>query len=334
MAVTQQVFRPQPSFAEEPFAFDEAPADEGLSYERDIAPLQQRYFRSVYGNRSIDPRDRARISTGIAQQFAGAFEQQAKLRDLDAQARARDLSYKSSLFALEQARDKAARERNMMQELPVVTSALTGILDSEPDPVKQQQSLSRWALNNSGLLSTNDAARTAFQAAMGAVNKPPTAYTDEDLLRMGVPFEELDTDKDGVVSEAERSSMQISRTLTGLQRSTLAGKEQRAAEERRQELLDESVAALTRVKFGTIKADVMGGEDVEDPNKFASAGSELAVDNVISQLGSPADVEAAAKGNARAKFDIAKRLQQQYIKQATGGASMSTKARSNFTAPN
>ncbi len=328
MAVTQQVFRPQPALAKEPFALDEEPVDEGLSYERDIAPLQQRYFRSVYGNRSIDPRDRARIATGIAQQFAGAFEQQAKLRDFDMQARARDLSYKSGLFALEQARDKAARERSMMQELPAVTGALTGILESEPDPLKQQQSLSRWALNNAGLLSTNDAARTALQAAMGAVNKPVATYTDEDLLRMGVPFDELDTDKDGVVSEAERNPMQISRTLTGLQRSSLAGKEQRAAQERRQKLLDESVAALTRVKFGTIKADVVGGEDVEDPNKFSSAGSELAVDNVISQLGSPADVEAAAKGNARAKFDIAKRLQQDYIKQATGGSPTTSKATS------
>lgn len=330
MAVTQQVFRTQPSFAEEPFAFDEAPiGQEPLSYERDIAPLQQRYFRGVYGNRSIDPRDRARIATGIAQQFAGAFEQQAKLRDLDMQARARDLSYRSGLFALEQARDKAARERNMMQELPVVTSALTGILDSEPDPVKQQQSLSRWALNNSGLLSTNDAARTAFQAAMSAVNKPPTTYTDEDLLRMGVPFDELDTDKDGVVSEAERNPMQVSRTLTGLQRSVLAGKEQRAALERQQELLDGAVAALTRVKFATIKPDVSGGEEVEDPNKFASAGSELAVDTVISRLGSPADLAAAAEGNARTKFDIAKRLQQEYIKQATGGGT--TGVRSLFT---
>jgi hypothetical protein len=325
MAVTQQVFRPQPALAEEPFA-----VDEGLSYERDIAPLQQRYFRSVYGNRSIDPRDRARIATGISQQFAGAYEQQAKLRDYDAQARARDLSYKSSLFALEQARDKAARERSMMQELPVVTGALTGILESEPDPIKQQQGLSRWALNNAGLLSTNDAAKTALQAAMGSVNKPVATYTDEDLLRMGVPFEQLDTNKDGVVSEAERNPMQISRTLTGLQRSTLAGKEGRAAQERSQEILDGAVAALTRVKFGTIKADVMGGEDVEDPNKFASAGSELAVDTVISRLGSPADVDAAAKGNARAKFDIAKRLQQEYMKAATGNPAAESSPRSLF----
>lgn len=328
MAVTQQVFRYQPALAKEPFTLDEAPVDEGLSYERDIAPLQQQYFKNVYGNRSIDPRDRERISRGIAQQFAGAYEQQAKLREMDMQSKARDLSYKSSLFALEQARDKAARERSMMQELPVVTGALTSILESEPDPIKQQQGLSRWALNNAGLLSTNDAAKTALQAAMGSVNKPLTTYTDEDLLRMGVPFEQLDTNKDGVVSEAERNPMQISRVLTGTRIASETTKLQRENEERRQKLLDESVAALTRVKFGTIKADVMGGDDVEDPNKFSSAGSELAVDNVISQLGSPADVDAAAKGNARAKFDIAKRLQQQYIKQATGGASTKPKATS------
>lgn len=325
MAAIQQVFRPQPALAE-----DTLPVDEGLSYERDIAPLQQQYFKNVYGNRSIDPRDRARIATGIAQQFAGAFEQQAKLRDLDMQARARDLSYRSGLFALEQARDKAARERSMMQELPVVTGALTSILDSEPDPVKQQQGLSRWALNNAGLLSTNDAAKTALQAAMGSVNKPLTTYTDEDLLRMGVPFEQLDTNKDGVVSEAERNPMQISSALTGIQRASVLTKQGEALQERRQKLLDESVGALTRVKFGTIPSDISGSAEVEDPSKFASAGSEVAVENVISLLGSPADVAAATAGNAKAKFDIAKRLQQEYMKAATGNPAAESSPRSLF----
>ena len=321
----QQVFRPQPALAEEPL-----PVDEGLSYERDIAPLQQQYFKNVYGNRSIDPRDRARIATGLAQQFAGAYEQQAKLREMDMQSKARDLSYKSSLFALEQARDKAARERSMMQELPVVTGALTSILESEPDPIKQQQGLSRWALNNAGLLSTNDAAKTALQAAMGSVNKPLTTYTDEDLLRMGVPFEQLDTNKDGVVSEAERNPMQISSALTGIQRASVLTKQGEALQERRQKLLDESVGALTRVKFGTIPSDISGSAEVEDPNKFASAGSEVAVENVISLLGSPADVAAATAGNAKAKFDIAKRLQQEYMKAATGNPAAESSPRSLF----
>ena len=323
MAAIQQVFRPQPALAEEPFA-----VDEGLSYERDIAPLQQQYFKNVYGNRSIDPRDRARIATGLAQQFAGAYEQQAKLREMDMQSKARDLSYKSSLFALEQARDKAARERSMMQELPVVTGALTSILESEPDPIKQQQGLSRWALNNAGLLSTNDAAKTALQAAMGSVNKPLTTYTDEDLLRMGVPFEQLDTNKDGVVSEAERNPMQISSALTGIQRASVLTKQGEALQERRQKLLDESVGALTRVKFGTLKSDDPTAPAFEDPDKFASAGSEVAVENVISLLGSPADVAAATAGNAKAKFDIAKRLQQEYMKAATGATPKTPQAKS------
>jgi hypothetical protein len=324
--MSQDVFRPQPAAA--PAFGDELEPMQDFSYERDIAPLQQQYFKNVYGNRSIDPRDRERISRGIAQQFAGAYEQQAKLREMDMQSKARDLSYKSSLFALEQARDKAARERSMMQELPVVTGALTSILESEPDPIKQQQSLSRWALNNAALLSTNDAAKTALQAAMGSVNKPLTTYTDEDLLRMGVPFEQLDTNKDGVVSEAERNPMQISGALTGMQRASVLTKQSEALEERRQKLLDDSVGALTRVKFGTLKSDDPTAPAFEDPDKFASAGSEVAVENVISLLGSPADVAAATAGNAKAKFDIAKRLQQEYMKAATGAASKTPQAKS------
>jgi hypothetical protein len=329
--VAQQVLRPQPAPVEPPLpTFGEEP-ELDFSYERDIAPLQQRFFRSVYGNRSIDPRDRASMASGFATQLGSAFEQQAKLRDLDAQRRNRELTYRAGLFSLEQAREKANRERTMLEALPKVTSELDAILaDPAADPETQRVQLSRWGLQNSGLLSTNDAARTAYSAALSGISKPKPVITDEDLLRMGIPLDTLDTNKDGVVSEEERTPMRISGALGGMSQTRTLLEAQEKLDKQRQSLLDDALGGLTRVKFATQASDDPTAAPME-ADEFGDAGMSVAVDSVIALLGSPADEKLAAESGPKKKFEIAKNLQAQYLRASTRPAA--TGPRSLLTAP-
>jgi hypothetical protein len=319
----------------EPFTLNPAtPASEpdpGLSYERDIAPLQQRFFRQIYGNRSIRPQDRAAISMGLSQQLGSAFEQQAKFRDVDQQARNRELSFKTGLFALEQAREKAVRERENLTALSGVTSQLLDITNSyADDPEAQKKLLSQWGVQNAGALATNDAAKIAFDSAVRGLGRPKTNYTEEDLLRMGVPFDELDTNKDGVVSEDERTPMGVSRVLVGqrrLARETELGEKQltekartdREAAERRQKLADMVVGQLGGIRFKTSK-DIATGVETELPD-FADAASEATVSRIISTIGGP-EAAAAAKAakTGRERFDIANRLGEEYLRGQLGVA--------------
>lgn len=300
--------------------------DTGLSYERDIAPLQQRFFRQIYSNRSIRPQDRAAISMGISQQLGSAFEQQAKFRDVDQQARNRELSYKTGLFALEQAREKAVRERENLTALSGVTSQLLDINTSAADdPETQKKLLSQWAINNAGTLATNDAAKIAYDAAVRGLGRPKTTHTEEDLLRMGVPFDELDANKDGVVSEEERTPMGVSRVLVGQRQRTAQARSDRAEESRRQKLADAVIGQLSGVKFKKTKSITGQGEDyteveVETPD-FADTASEASVSRIISTLGGPeAEAAAAAAKTGRERFDIANRLGQDYLRRQLGTA--------------
>lgn len=316
--MTQQVMRPQPFVGSEV----EPEPMQDFSYERDIAPLQQRFFRSVYGNRSIDPRDRASMASGFATQLGSAFEQQAKLRDLDAQRRNRELTYRAGLFSLEQAREKANRERTMLEALPKVTSELDAMVaDPTADSEAQRVQLSRWAMRNAGLLSTNDAARTAYSAALSGISKPKPVITDEDLLRMGIPLDTLDTNKDGVVSEEERSPMRISGALGGMSQTRTLLEAQEKLDKQRQSLLDDALGGLTRVKFKDTTDPVTGEPLANAPDEFDDAGMSVAVDSTIAllsrQLGLPEAAKLAAESGPKKKFEIAKNLQAEYLRAST-----------------
>lgn len=301
--------------------------DAGLSYERDIAPLQQRFFRDIYSNRSIRPQDRAALSMGISQRFAGVFEQQAKLRELDQQARNRELSFQSGMFALDQAREKAIKERENAEALGSVTNDLINITNPSADSETQRSALSQWAINNANTLATNDAARLAYDAAIRGMAKPKETLTDVDVVRMGIPLEELDVNMDGVVDESERTPVRVSGVATSRRKqeleARLAEKERtRALKEinernaARQGIIDRSLAGLSTVQFATVKPFSEAGEsgEAQELDKYKNAGMASYVDSTIAAIGGPKAVAAAAakKLGPKARFDLALKLKTQY----------------------
>jgi len=300
-----------------------------FSYERDIAPMQQRFFRSVYSDRSIDPRDRAAIASGFASQLGSAFAEQSKLRDIDQQARNRDLAYRTSLFSLEQARERASRERSMLESLPKVTSELDAMTaDPTADPEAQKSMLSRWAISNAGVLATNDAARIAYDAAIRGLRKPtPVGLTDEDVVRMGLPLDKLDVNKDGIVSDEERTPVKVSGLLTEATTAQSLLKQEKERGEKRTRMVDEALKGLSRVSFATEKSDIPGTADIVK-DEFASAGNSAAVDSVISLL-APSIAAEALKQSPMKKFEIARELQNQYLS-ASSGSPRPTGPRSRF----
>lgn len=302
--------------------------DAGLSYERDIAPLQQRFFKDIYSNRNIRPQDRAALSTGISQRLAGAFEQQAKYREIDQQARNRELSFRSGLFALDQAREKAAKERENAQALGMLTESLSAINDLSGD--ERSKALVDFANKNAYQLSTNDAARVAYDATVRLAPTPKQDFTSEDLLRMGVPFDELDTNKDGIVDASERTPEGVSRVLQSTRKAIAeseAEAEKRKADEKKAtttynkqlSLLDTTLSKLGDVKFQKKKdpADVDGLE-VELP-KFADTGGRVIVNSIIG-FGTPEEQKSA--GEAATDLDryrIAEKIQSRLLNERVKG---------------
>jgi len=312
-----------------------AEPDIDLSYERDIAPLQRRFFREIYSNRSMDPRTRAQFASGISAQLGSAFEQQAKLRDIDAQRRARELSYKTGLFSLEQAREKAVKERRMFEAMPAVSQQLDGIInDPTKTPELKQQEVARWGVANAGLLATNDAAKIAYNSAAAGIVKQPNPITDEDLLRMGVPLSELDTNKDGVVSNEERTPIGISSVLQKVQLGSQAAKAQlqydKELRAQQRGAIDATLRGLSSVKFEMTKP-LIEGEAPQELDKFKDSASEAAVNSAITLFGGPRMAEEAKKLTPKKRFEIANELRTNYLGSLVSPQSQRPSARSPFS---
>lgn len=160
--------------------------DSGLQYERDIAPLQQRFFRNVMNNPRIRPEVAANMATQYSANAAQSYVNQAKMAEAEQVSAGRKLQYESTLFALEREREKYNRERSMMRDLAPIQQQLDSII-SDPNTTAEQKTfqLGQFGVKNSGLLSTNDAAATAFKSASMSVVKPPPKFTVADALRSG-----------------------------------------------------------------------------------------------------------------------------------------------------
>lgn len=301
--------------------------DTGLSYERDIAPLQQRFFRQIYGTRGGSPRERSSLSMGISQQLGDAFEQQAKYREIDQQARNRELSFRSGLFALDQAREKAVKDRENAESLGMLTESLSAINDLSGD--ERSKALVDFANKNAYQLSTNDAARVAYDATVRLAPAPKQDFTSEDLLRMDVPFDELDTNKDGIVDASERTPEGVSRVLQSTRKAIAeseAEAEERKADEKKEaaaynkrlSLLDTTLSKLGDVKFQKQKGLTPEEPEVELPN-FADSGGRVIV-NTILGLGT-AEEQQKAKGAATDldRFRIAEQIHGRLSKERLGG---------------
>lgn len=188
--ISQSIFRPEPEV-------DDTSVDSvstqvgtfpttGLDYSRDIAPLQRRFFQNVTGNRSIRPEVAARM----ANQFAASTNQIAadrmKIAEAEQGLAARKLQYESTLFALDREREKVNRERSMMRDLAPIQQQLDSIIsDTTTTAEEKTYRLGQFGVKNSGLLTMNQAAANAYNAARTAVVKPKDSYTLADTLRSG-----------------------------------------------------------------------------------------------------------------------------------------------------
>lgn len=182
--------RPDPAVtvATDPADVELTQLGESVSYEKDFAPLAQRHFRAAYGGRYRNPRMASTVFNETADALEGAYARRAQIRALDDQSMSRRVDIQSSLFALESARAKARREREMLDNLAPVQAELDTILnDPELDGTTRRRAIASYAVRNAGLLSTNPAARTAYEAANRGIEarESETAakrYTARDFL--------------------------------------------------------------------------------------------------------------------------------------------------------
>lgn len=290
-----------------------SPVTGGLSYETDIAPLKQRYFQSVFNDprlaRSNAP---AQLSTELSRTLDESYKQQRGLFDMDQVAKQRQIQYESSVFELERAREKANRERTMMQDLKPVSDILSGIVNNpDLDPLQKKAELGKASISFAGQATTNPAIANAIDYANRSIvadqenHITPIRYlekgADPDILNsyeatLGRPL-----------GENEKLPFNIySKGLTEAARKERQAREGvRIGSEREQRQYERAKSIMSNIDSAKLFTDEL---KQEDPTRFADTQSELNVSGAIAAFGTPEQIKEAQKANAKRKLEIAKTI--------------------------
>lgn len=130
-----------------------------FSFDDDIAPLKGNFFGASKYERGLL---RNKYGPQIREQQEGAMK---VMQALD-QQRNSDLRYEANLLALEQAREKSARDRETQAKLPSFFEATTNIIGNKDANLSdQQEQLFALGMKYPTLLSTNQAASAMMKGA-------------------------------------------------------------------------------------------------------------------------------------------------------------------------
>jgi len=130
-----------------------------FSFADDIAPLKGNFFGTSKYEQGLL---RNRYGPQIEKEQMGVIK---IMQALD-QQRSSDLRYESNLLALEQAREKAARDRETQAKLPSFFEDATNIVGNKDASIEEQQeSLFALGMKYPTLLSTNAAASSMMTGA-------------------------------------------------------------------------------------------------------------------------------------------------------------------------
>jgi len=285
--------------------------DSGLSFERDIAPLQKKFFRQVTSNRSIRPEVADQLSMQFASNLGSVYETSRKAAEMEQSSKQRQLQYESALFTLDREREKAQRERNMLSSLIPLQQELDRVIsDPNSDEYTKQQELGRIGVRNAQLFALNPAAETAYRAAqMGVVKKPKEGFTTEEYLRSGGRYEFLKEHEKTLGRPIQTTDvLPTSVAMTGLEK-TKAGI--LSAEESKKR--DEETAKLMRERQSTLRELVTKAKPKQDMykadlNEFDTPISETAVAELVGSAGFPEEQKQFGSLDVRGKITLAQQI--------------------------
>lgn len=297
-----------------------------LSYERDIAPLQQRYFRQAFGTQGVRPEVAAKMSMQFSAGLDETLARQQKNAEFEDVRRNRQLQFDSALFTLEREREKAQRERTMLQSLGPLQAELDNVLnDPNEDYYAKQRRLGALGVRHAQTFATNPAAEVAYRAAQaGLVRAPKPDLTAANYVQaggaskylaayeqsLGRPLQPEDELPFGLYAQGleatafgEKTSAQQLRAIT-------------AAEELRRRKSDELIGLVTKAK--SAEKDPMTGK--VDPTVLDSPMSLAAVEAVIAMYGSPEEQREAKEQNAAQKLALAQKMSTELLLDKRGPA--------------
>jgi len=313
--------------------------DEDFSVERDINPLKQQFFRSIMAQPNVSPVAAAQFS----RQYSGALDAAA---DRIQKQRASDVQFQFAALQLDQAREKAFNEREMMGQLGPLQQQLDEVVNSGADQATRTRMLSQIGVQNAALFTRNPAAAFAYDAARRGVvadEREPKArltaatYLNRggslDFLRDWAGEQEIDLEEDTVIPFgifAKGIETTAAGKLDSAQR-TKQEEDQRRAEAKRSE---EQVKIIsTNLDKGAIASDEYGREI---PDQFADPQTPFFIDQALTVFATPEERDEVRGLPPKERLQLARQIMNEVRlgqRQPAAAAATAPSAASLFLTP-
>ena len=153
--------------------------EDDFSYERDIAPMNRRYFERVQSlGLSAGP-----SASLLRQQRASSdalFERESKIRQIEAERQTSLLQREKAFLDLENGRRKTQQELVQMEQLRPIQEVLSNI-NNNALPEQREPLIRQFGIDYAGAIESNPAAKFAYENALQAA-KP---VEDKDSMTIG-----------------------------------------------------------------------------------------------------------------------------------------------------
>lgn len=299
-------------------AEDQYDQEEDFSYERDIAPMNRRFFEEVSASGLPAATQLSLVNERLARTDA-QFARQTEILKVEAQRQAALLDRDRSLIELENSRRKTQQQLVQMQQLEPFQKMLTGItLGARPE--EREPMLRQFGIANAGLIAGSETAKVAYDNALAAA-EDKNAITVGQMIEKGVGLGTLKklADADGMDFNQLKTDTKLSPAGAAfLLEETTKSKEQLDVEQRRREKEEED--QKQRISFlmkgiddVKLKQDKLTGTVLD---QFEDPTNEPILTTVVSTFGSPEQQSLYAKGTPTQKLNIVKQVRTQW---AVGG---------------
>lgn len=282
---------------------------EQTPYEREFLPTQSKFFDRLASNPKIDPY----IASGILREnrllAQKDFMQRAAVEQAGMDIKARQMQFESAKFTLDQAREEAARKRDMFTGLSQLQSELNPIMsDPNLDSSQRKQAYGQLGVKYAGQAALNPAIANALNAANSSLtNQPKDRVSKLDYFNAGADPNVL-AQYESTLGRSLAANEDVPVDVYGA--GLYAGKELKRSEEIKarmgMEALQQKQAGINTVLDTVIKGKLEKNpmDPMKPSNIFDSPATEQAALETVTQFGTPEEQQLFQKGTAIDKLNI------------------------------
>jgi len=286
-------------------------AADSVTYEKDYLPAQRSYFKELSQDPSLSPLMRTRLLQTGTQLAQKSFMQRAELDKTGMDIKQRQIQFDTAKFSLDQAREDAARKRNMFGELAKLQEQLLPVLkDSTLDFNDKKSLLGQKGVEWAGIAALNPAVANALNSANASLSaQPKNRVTKLDYFNKGADPKFL-ADYETSIGRSLGADEEVPIDIYGP--ALYAASEQKKQEElktridynRAQDEAQARQAGINKLVGVALKAKLAKPTMGQPSTEFDEPASKAALTTLTEQFGTPEEKKKFKAANVAEQITI------------------------------